>query len=189
MRKGVEQLMRHGDIQVGDQVYDRLGRLTAVTGVYPQGLKQVYEITFGDGRVVRAADDHLWAVYSHKHKKQKRIATGGRVMNTKDILESGLALTSGVMRYYVPNNRAVQFKEKDFPVHPYVMGVAVGDGCMKEIPFMVSSSDMDLVERVRDLLGATEAHCVSGYSWVFRDPNAVSPAKNFIQRKLSIKVR
>lgn len=184
VRNGVEQLMRHGDIQVGDQVYDRLGRLTTVTGVYPQGLKQVYEITFGDGRVVRAADDHLWAVYSHKHKKQKRIANGGRVMTTKDILESGLALTSGVMRYYVPNNRAVQFKEKDFTVHPYVMGVAVGDGCMKELPFMVSSSDMDLVERVRDLLGATEAHCVSGYSWVFRDPNAVSPAKNFIQRKL-----
>ena len=35
-----------GDIKVGDYVFDRLGRPTKVLGVFPQGVKDTYRITF-----------------------------------------------------------------------------------------------------------------------------------------------
>ena len=38
-----------GDIKVGDYVIDRLGNQTKVLGVYPQGEKECYRITFHDG--------------------------------------------------------------------------------------------------------------------------------------------
>ena len=38
-----------GDIKIGDYVFSRTGEHTRVLGVYPQGNKDVYEITFHDG--------------------------------------------------------------------------------------------------------------------------------------------
>ena len=52
-----------GDIKVGDYLFDRYGKPTLVTGVYPQGTIDTYEITLKDGRKVKCAEDHLWAVY------------------------------------------------------------------------------------------------------------------------------
>lgn len=49
-----------GDIKVGDMLFDRHGKPTKVTGVYPQGKKQIYEVHLADGRIVETADEHLW---------------------------------------------------------------------------------------------------------------------------------
>lgn len=183
IRDGVEQLMRHGDIKVGDYVYDRLGRPTKVTGVFPQGDKQVYRVEFSDGRFVDSADEHLWDVYSHKHKKLKKLVTGDNVMTSQQLLDSGLSLADGTMRYYVPNNRAVQFDNKDFTVHPYVVGVAVGDGCMTESAFSISGADSELIYRVGDLIGASDVKQSDwGYTWKFYNPSAKGSAKYFQTR-------
>ena len=50
------------EIKVGDYLFDRLGRPTKVLGVYPQGEKEVYEITFGDKRKARCCEEHIWYV-------------------------------------------------------------------------------------------------------------------------------
>src|SRR5699024_2358627 len=38
-----------GDLKVGDKVYGRHGQIETVTGVYPQGQKDVYRVSFMDG--------------------------------------------------------------------------------------------------------------------------------------------
>lgn len=52
-----------GHVQVGTRVSAADGTTTTVTGVYPQGKKQVYRLTFEDGRSTEAGIDHLWKVY------------------------------------------------------------------------------------------------------------------------------
>lgn len=42
-----------GNIKVGDKVLTPCGNESTVVGVYPQGSKPVYEVTFSDGRKVR----------------------------------------------------------------------------------------------------------------------------------------
>lgn len=51
---------RNGDLSVGDYVFDRLGNPTRVTGVYPQGLQDVYHVVFKDGRTIHCNDEHMW---------------------------------------------------------------------------------------------------------------------------------
>lgn len=53
---------RVDEIKVGDYLFDRNGNKTKVMGVYPQGEKDVYEITFSDGRIAQCSKDHLWNI-------------------------------------------------------------------------------------------------------------------------------
>ena len=52
------------DIKVNDEVISRDGTSTKVTGVYPQGVKDIYRVTFEDGRTSECCDEHLWKVYN-----------------------------------------------------------------------------------------------------------------------------
>lgn len=54
---------RMGDISVNDKVIAYDGTITTVTGVYPQGKKQLYLLTFEDGRTHECCNEHLWKIY------------------------------------------------------------------------------------------------------------------------------
>ncbi len=53
---------RMGEIKVGDLVTGSDGKPTRVTGVYPQGEREVFRVTFSDGATTECCDEHLWAV-------------------------------------------------------------------------------------------------------------------------------
>ena len=48
------------NIHIDDVVYDENGKKTTVIGEYPQGKKDVYEISFKDGTKIKCCKDHLW---------------------------------------------------------------------------------------------------------------------------------
>lgn len=52
------KLMR--DIKVDDYVINRYGKPVRVIDVFPQGLKEVYKITFKDGTSTKCCKEHLW---------------------------------------------------------------------------------------------------------------------------------
>ena len=52
-----------GDLRVGDYVYNVEGVPVKVLGVYPQGERPVYRVTFEDGRYTDCNAEHLWFVY------------------------------------------------------------------------------------------------------------------------------
>jgi type IV secretory pathway TraG/TraD family ATPase VirD4 len=54
--------VRLGDVRVGDVVIGRDGKPCNVTGVFPQGVKDAYRVTFDDGASVVCCDEHLWTV-------------------------------------------------------------------------------------------------------------------------------
>ena len=56
-----------GSLTIGDALASTDGQPSTVTGIYPQGRKQVYRITLADGRTLRAAADHLWLSKLHWH--------------------------------------------------------------------------------------------------------------------------
>lgn len=51
---------RMGDLKVGDKVFAANGKESTVTGIFPQGLRKIYEITLENGYKCRASDNHLW---------------------------------------------------------------------------------------------------------------------------------
>src|ERR687886_166560 len=51
-----------GDLRPGDQVIGSDGQPTKVLGVFPQGVRQGYRVSFSDGTSVICDLEHLWAV-------------------------------------------------------------------------------------------------------------------------------
>lgn len=49
-----------GDLKVGDKVFAANGNESTITGIFPQGLRKIYEITLENGYKCRASDNHLW---------------------------------------------------------------------------------------------------------------------------------
>lgn len=52
-----------GEIKVGDYVTAWDGTPSKVIGVFPQGKKDIYRVTFSDGRNTEVCAEHLWKVY------------------------------------------------------------------------------------------------------------------------------
>lgn len=49
-----------GDICEGDEVIGAAGTPVRVVGVYPQGIKPIYRVSFSDGAATECCDEHLW---------------------------------------------------------------------------------------------------------------------------------
>lgn len=150
-----------GDIQVGDYVFNRLGEPVKVLGVYPQGVKDIYTITFADGRTASSCDEHLWTyVTSRKNFKTAPL---------KEIMDQGLMKNSGThYKYFIPMAKPLQYAEKEFPVDPYVVGAFLGDGSLTLQHLTLSSNDSFIPNRIAEILGCeTEKTSDKNFNWVF----------------------
>lgn len=147
--------MKMADIKVGDEVVAIDGSPTKVLGVYPQGVEDVYEVEFNDGRIVEASGGHLWEVH-HKHwcgryKEGQSIAGKAepRVLTTLEIQEK---LSSNKGTFNIPLSEPVQYPKAKLGIHPYLLGALLGDGNFIGKNFRFSNEDKDVVDKVNNLL-------------------------------------
>lgn len=145
------------EIKIGDYLFDRQGNPTKVLGVYPQGKKEVYEITFGDGRQAKCSIDHIWSV----HKRTWGEANYYRERTTEEILKDNYKIVDKRGRkqhnYSIPCCQPVKYSEKNYLIHPYVIGAFLGDGCCKGHSRLVLSSENDEIpEYCAELIGNIE---------------------------------
>lgn len=85
------------DLKVGDRVMGETGEFHNVTGVYPQGMKDLYRITFRDGRIIITDESHLWVV-SNESKRSADIISQNCVLNSEEIHDR---LNNGE-KFYIP---------------------------------------------------------------------------------------
>jgi hypothetical protein len=57
-----------GDIKVGDRVVNPDGGYANVIGIFPQGVMDIFRVTFSDGSSTECTAEHLWEVYSPLRK-------------------------------------------------------------------------------------------------------------------------
>ena len=168
----------HGELEVGDYVFDRQGNPTEVLGIFPQGVRDIYRVTFTDGRSLDVDGEHLWTVYTAKQraKKNQGFDVTPMTLTTHEILDRGVVRTypgdsREHMKFFIPANGAVAWPERKLTTDPYVMGVLIGNGCLgnQGLPaLMVSSDDEYTVSRVADHFGCSyKGVGANGYSWVF----------------------
>ena len=102
------------DIKVGDYVIDKHGKPTLVSGVYPQGKKQIFNIHFSDGRAAECSADHLWEVSNRDGKKT--------VLSTSEIRDAYFQHPD--VTYYVDTlTHPVDYNAKEISCDPYLYGV------------------------------------------------------------------
>ena len=136
-----------GDIKVGDEVVAIDGTTSHVTGVFPQGELETYKVTFQDGRTTECCGEHLWEVYSTKFGRK-----GGetRVLNTKQI-EEKLQAKRFKGRMSIPKFSGIFGEHKEFVIHPYILGILLGDGCLSKGTSWCKP-DMFIKEKIESLL-------------------------------------
>jgi hypothetical protein len=146
--------MRNGDMTVGQPIVTPDGGTSFVTGVYPQGELDMYEVTFEDGRSVECCDDHLWKV---RHKDWARSNKDGRVDGWKVVpfIDIRLHMDNHQLepsRLYVPLPEPEIKEDVQLSIDPYLLGIILGDGHIREGTVSISSADGFIVDQVSHLL-------------------------------------
>ena len=109
------------DLKIGDEVVSIDGKQSFVKGIYPKGKLKTYEVEFSDGRVVECCENHLWEVNSSRFRDKTK------VIETKELIRL-LSLERYKRRISIPLFCGEFGDEKDFIIHPYILGVLLGDG-------------------------------------------------------------
>ena len=141
-----------GDICVGDEVIAGDGSVTKVTGVFPQGEKPIFKVQISDGTATHCCDEHLWLTKTQRQRDNKEAWS---VRPLKEIRET-LYLHKGHGRkdrnHSIPMVGPVQFHEQQLPLHPYLLGVILGDGCTVHGNCDITVSDVEIINRVKELI-------------------------------------
>ena len=111
-----------GDLAVGDALASVDGQPSIVTAVFPQGEKEVFRISFSDGRSTECCAEHLWQV-------QYREWDVPRVVNTTR-LSVMLQCKRYMNRLWVEPASGEFGHEDPVPIDPWVLGGLLGDGCL-----------------------------------------------------------
>lgn len=138
-----------GDLQPGQRVIGSLGMPTVVESVHPQGRLPIYEVSISDGTTVRCSLEHLWDVQTKDAKCERR---GWKTMTTAELLQRGLSYSDGSAKWFLPVVKPVQFAKRRLPVHPYLLGALLGDGCFRNGNVNISSVDRFILNKIRDHL-------------------------------------
>lgn len=149
------KLMR--DISVGDDVIGCDGKPHKVVGVFPQGKKEIFEVTFGDKTKTRCCKEHLWNVGLITQRNRHDCK---HVMSLEEIMSKPLRTKKGY-KYRIPVCKPVQYDlQNDLPLDPYLLGALIGDGCLtlkrnpanRNTTIYFSNVENDVIDRVDESL-------------------------------------
>lgn len=136
-------------LKVGSHVLCPDGTKSSVIGVFPQGVRPVYRLTFDDGSQARCDDGHIWAIHVQGEKTKRpypyRLITMPGVL---DRFQRGKRLHVPTMD--VPANLRASPRRKEWPVPPYLLGLLLGDGCFTQGRVMFCTIDDELADAVLD---------------------------------------
>nr|UVX82952.1 MAG: Hom-end-associated Hint [Bacteriophage sp.] len=147
-----------GELTLNDKVINPVtGKPIKLLGIYDRGLLDTYKITFSDGSCTECAGDHLWSVFKSGKAKDRL-----RTLDTETLLkdykvENKTASGTFKYRYSTPLTVPIDGNYTKLPIHPYVLGFILGDGCISgnRPTVRVSTNREDwpeIVDRLRSYL-------------------------------------
>lgn len=131
------------EIKVGDRLASTDGQASKVVGVYPQGKKQVYTLTFSDGRQARATGDHLWRVHYRSWEEP-------RILTTEKLVEM-LGKVRYQKRLWIDSFQGDFGSAQKLPVDPWVLGILLGDGDLNHL--RLSTASEFVLNKMKSRLG------------------------------------
>lgn len=141
-----------GDVEVGTKVYGRDGQLHPVTAIYPQGVKDIYKITFSDNTSARCGLQHLWQV-----EKDGKSFT----INIKQLLEC--SKNESLTNYYIPLCQPVDFAFNKNIDEAYMEGCdfALGKEILRtEARYSNINARIALLQGILDTRGEVAENCI-----------------------------
>ena len=151
-----------GDIKKGDSVLTKEG-VTKVLNVFPQGIRDVYQVNFSDGSSTRCCKEHLWTVI----KRGRTVKTLSLEDIEKDYIYTDPQCKTRKV-YQVPLSKAY-FNKKELPIKPYTLGCLIGDGGMSGGSITISTADEEILEKMKEELSGFSFNKRNNYDYVITD--------------------
>ncbi len=147
-------LVEIGDINTGDYVYAPDGTKTLVRYVSPVFTDhKCYLITFDDGSEVVAGEDHQWIVQDYKTRKNcsrnKNKNNVFYLQKTTSMLAENVVASNGGSNWSIEVSSPVSGVDSELPIHPYVLGVWLGDGHSNSP--VITSADEEILNRIESI--------------------------------------
>jgi hypothetical protein len=160
-----------GEIQVGDIVFDEQGQPCKVVAKSQVDYSErAYRITFKDGEIIEAGENHQWyGEWKYGNQRKKGI------VNTDWLYKRSLKpyhRENNSLNFRIPVAAAFNTAEKEMLIHPYLMGYWLGNGNAVKPEITIQTRDIDEV-----LANITLFHNITssweniGDSRVFRIPD------------------
>jgi len=141
-----------GEIKIGDTVISGSGEKCNITGIFPQGVKDVYRITFTDGTSAECCKEHLWKVQTNEDRRIRpergKTEQSYRIVELKNMI-GDLKLSTGENKYSVDYANPVQFDKKELKVPPYVLGALIGDGSLTGGNCAICNPEIDIIKKIK----------------------------------------
>jgi intein/homing endonuclease len=138
----------HGELNIGDYVYNRLGQPTKVLNVFNKGQYADYEVEFTDGEVIKVHGNHEWTVDVNRHG-EKTLET--HEMAKANIVQGERGKRGSRCKYQVDANKLIDFNTVDLPIHPYFLGLWLGDGYTSKPDIVHSPNDIESINKIISL--------------------------------------
>ena len=140
---------RMGDMRIGDLIISPRGGTSEVTGVFPQGAKEVFRVTFSDGSSTECCDDHLWAV----NDTNRRFRGLPEIAKPLSEIRTRLKMPNGNRCHYIPMTAPVEFRQSsELPIHPYLLGCLLGNGGLGHKYVGFSTAEQEQIDLLSPLL-------------------------------------
>src|ERR1700722_11999546 len=147
----------HGDLAVGDFVFGPDGlptKIIATTPLFTDPDRDCYKVTFDKGESIVCGGGHLWAIDVNSRRRvgggynnirDKRRTEEVDTRRLKELVDYANSRSTVVLPS-VPVCKPVEFEEKNLPLHPFVLGVWLGDGTQGHATITVGLEDADETE-------------------------------------------
>ncbi|MEO6565655.1 MAG: DnaB-like helicase C-terminal domain-containing protein, partial [Casimicrobiaceae bacterium] len=133
-----------GELVVGEALASIDGQPSVVSGIFPQGERQVYRVTFSDGRSTECCAEHLWRVHYRAWEEP-------RVMSTAQVMAM-LKAKRYRGRLWIDMVDGEFGSANELPVDPWVLGALLGDGSFVGATMKFSTASDEVLERLHERL-------------------------------------
>jgi len=111
---------KHGDLKIGDYVFGLDGKPTMINWISPKALATL-EFEFTNGEKIRCHENHEWMVFNRSRNRWE-------TNESKHFTQGRKLLSNNRCIYQLPLTVPLKFSEKNLPMHPYALGMWLGDG-------------------------------------------------------------
>src|SRR4029453_4486597 len=143
-----------GELRFGDELASVDGRPSRVSGIFPQGLRQVYRVRFSDGRSTEFCAEHLWRVHCRAWREP-------RLLTTEEVARH-LGWMRSRHRLWIDVPTGDYGPSAPLPLDPWLLGALLGQGKLSGSSAMCFAADADMAVRVGERSGEGVARRAAG---------------------------
>ena len=136
-----------GELKPGSIIFGSNGETQAVLAVYPQGVKDVYEVEFDDGSKTRCGLDHLWETSNFQERHNGGFKSVKSLEQIISSIKYGFCLNHSV-RIVKPINFNLPVS---LLINPYLLGVLIGDGGITKSA-TISNKDEEIWDIISEII-------------------------------------